>query len=139
MIGGSSPGRDWESSPHHRVQIGSGANQAPIQWVPGALTLGVKRPERVSDHLSASSAEVKNAWSYTSTLQYAFMVWCSVKKKAAQAFSPCVMSHISNFRSEFNDEYHSMTVSCSELAFMCQLRISARRRGTLLSCFTKRY
>jgi len=27
-----------------------------------------------------SSADVKNVWSYTSTPQYAFMVWCSIKK-----------------------------------------------------------
>jgi len=31
----------------------------PIQWVPGALSLGVKRPDREADHLSPSSAEVK--------------------------------------------------------------------------------
>jgi hypothetical protein len=33
-----------------------------------------------ADHSPPSSAKVKNAWSYTSTPQYAFMVWCSVKK-----------------------------------------------------------
>jgi hypothetical protein len=41
--------------------------QPPIQWVPGALSLGVKRPGRESDHSPPLSAEVKNAWSYTST------------------------------------------------------------------------
>jgi hypothetical protein len=39
----------------------------PIQWVPGALSLGVKRPEREADHSPPSSAKVRNAWSYTST------------------------------------------------------------------------
>jgi hypothetical protein len=39
---------------------------------------GVKRPGREADHSPPSSAEVKNAWSYTSTLQYVFMVWCLV-------------------------------------------------------------
>jgi hypothetical protein len=38
--------------------------------------LGVKRPGREADHSPPSSAEVKNAWSYTSILQYAFMAWC---------------------------------------------------------------
>jgi hypothetical protein len=38
-----------------------------IQWIPGALSLGVKRPRREADHLPPSSAEVKNARSYTST------------------------------------------------------------------------
>jgi hypothetical protein len=42
--------------------------QPPIQWVPGDLSLGLKRPVRESDHSLPSSAEVKNAWSYTSTL-----------------------------------------------------------------------
>jgi hypothetical protein len=31
----------------------------PIQWVPGALSLGVKRPGREVDHSPPSSAEVK--------------------------------------------------------------------------------
>jgi hypothetical protein len=30
-------------------------------------SLVVKRPEREADHLPSSSAEVKNAWSYTFT------------------------------------------------------------------------
>jgi len=50
--------------------------QPPIQWVPGALSLGVKRPGRGADHLLPSSAEV-NEWSYTSTPPYAFMTWCT--------------------------------------------------------------
>jgi hypothetical protein len=41
--------------------------------------LGVKQLGREADHTAPSSAEIKNAWSYTSTPQYAFMAWCSVK------------------------------------------------------------
>jgi hypothetical protein len=41
-------------------------NEPPIQWVPGTLSLGVKRP-RESDHSPPCSAEVNNAYSYTST------------------------------------------------------------------------
>jgi len=55
--------------------------QPPIQWVPGALSLGVKRPERQADHSPPSNAKVTNAWGYTSTPQYVFMVWCLVKHK----------------------------------------------------------
>jgi hypothetical protein len=44
-----------------------GPTQPPTQWVPGALSLGVKRPGSEADHSPPSSAEVKNAWSYTST------------------------------------------------------------------------
>jgi len=36
-----------------------GLTQPPIQWVTGALSLGVKRPEREADHSPPSSAEVK--------------------------------------------------------------------------------
>jgi hypothetical protein len=46
--------------------------QPPIQWVPGALSLGLKRPEREDDH-PPTSAEIKKTWIYTSTSPYAFM------------------------------------------------------------------
>jgi hypothetical protein len=36
-----------------------GLTQPPIQWVPGALSQGVKRPERDADHSPPSSAESK--------------------------------------------------------------------------------
>jgi hypothetical protein len=47
----------------------------------GALSLGEKRPGREADHSPPSSAEVNNAWSYTSTPQYIFMAWCLVKHR----------------------------------------------------------
>jgi hypothetical protein len=56
-----------------------GSTQPPIRWVPRGLSPGVKGPEMEADHSPKSSAEVENAWSYTSTPQYAFMVWCVVK------------------------------------------------------------
>jgi hypothetical protein len=49
------------------------STQPPIQWVPGALSPGVKRPVRVADHLPPTSAEVKKTCVYTSTPPYAFM------------------------------------------------------------------
>jgi hypothetical protein len=36
----------------------------------GALSLGVRQPEHEADHSPPSTAEVKNAWSYTSTSLY---------------------------------------------------------------------
>jgi hypothetical protein len=45
----------------------------PIQWVPGALSLVVKRPERKADHSPPTSVEVKKTWIYTSTPPYVFM------------------------------------------------------------------
>jgi hypothetical protein len=38
-----------------------GPTQPPIQWIPGTLSLCVKRPGHEADHLLPSSAEVKNA------------------------------------------------------------------------------
>jgi hypothetical protein len=45
-----------------------GPTQPPIHWVPGALSLGVRWPAHEADHSPLSSVEIKNAWSYTSTL-----------------------------------------------------------------------
>jgi hypothetical protein len=61
-------------------RLALGPSQPPVQWVQGALSLGVKWLRHEADHSPPSSAEVKNAWSYTSTPQYAFKAWCSVKK-----------------------------------------------------------
>jgi hypothetical protein len=48
--------------------------QLPIQWVAGALFVGVKGLGRESDHSPPSGAEGKSAWNYTSTPQYVFML-----------------------------------------------------------------
>jgi hypothetical protein len=58
--------------------------------------VAVKRPGREGDHSPLSSAEVKNAWSYTSTPQYGFMAWCLVKKKHWDnfTFSPSCLKRV---------------------------------------------
>jgi len=53
--------------------------QPSNHWTPGALSLRVKRPRREGDHSHPCSAEVRNVWCYTSTLQHAFNAWYSVK------------------------------------------------------------
>jgi hypothetical protein len=58
------------------VQTGSGFHQTSYPMVPGALSPGVKRPGREADHSPPTSAEVKKMWMYSSTLPYAFMVYC---------------------------------------------------------------
>jgi hypothetical protein len=45
---------------HLRITPAVGPTQSPIQWVPGALSWGVKWPGREADHSPPSSAEVKN-------------------------------------------------------------------------------
>jgi hypothetical protein len=47
--------------------------QSPIQWVPSALSPGVKRPGREADHSPPTSAEVKKTWIYTFTPPYVFV------------------------------------------------------------------
>jgi hypothetical protein len=75
-----SPMRGWEFfSLHHCVQTGSEAHPASYPMGTRALSLGVKWPGSEADHSLPSSADIKNAWSYISTPQYTFMVWCSVK------------------------------------------------------------
>jgi hypothetical protein len=44
-----------------------GPSQPSLSWVPGALSLRLKRFGREDDHSHLSSAEVENAWSCTST------------------------------------------------------------------------
>jgi hypothetical protein len=43
----------------HIAQTGSGPTQPPIQWVPDAFSLGIKRPRREADHSPSTSAEVR--------------------------------------------------------------------------------
>jgi hypothetical protein len=64
-----------------------GPTQPPIKWVSQTLPLGVKRLGREADHSPPTSAEVKNAWSYTSTPQYVFMAWYLVKHRDSFAFA----------------------------------------------------
>jgi hypothetical protein len=55
-----------------------GSTQPPIQWVPGAFSLGLKRPGREADHSPSTSAQVKKMRIYTSTRPYAFMAQCLI-------------------------------------------------------------
>jgi len=59
---------DWTGYPrstHGKQEMQ--LTQLSIQWLPEAPTLGVKRPGRETNHPLPSGAEVKIAWSYTST------------------------------------------------------------------------
>jgi hypothetical protein len=79
-----------------------GPTQTPIEWVRGALSLCVKRPGRETDHSPPSSAEVKNAWSYTSTPQYVFMAWCLVKHRNNFTFYLICYQEGQKIRQEWN-------------------------------------
>jgi hypothetical protein len=45
-----------------------------IQWVPGALSLVVKRPGHEADYSPQINAEVKIIWIYTSTPPYTLLI-----------------------------------------------------------------
>jgi hypothetical protein len=67
----------------HLVQPDSGTH--PASYPMGGWW--EERPEREADHSYPSSAEVKNAWSYTFTLPYVCMAWCLVKHTAILPFT----------------------------------------------------
>jgi hypothetical protein len=56
----------------HRPDRPWGSTQPPIQWVPGALSPGVKRPGREADQSLKARVEVKEMWIYASSPTYAF-------------------------------------------------------------------
>jgi hypothetical protein len=58
-----------------------GPTQPPIQWVPGALSLGVKRPGREADQSPVSSAEVRMRGAIPPLPEYVLMAWCLVKHR----------------------------------------------------------
>jgi hypothetical protein len=99
---------------YHCFQNGSGSTQPYIQWVPGALSLGVKRPGREADHSPPSSAESKNEWSYTSTPYYASMEWC--------------LKHRDNFTLLYLT-LKSMYISCINRHLFCSLVLYSIREG----------
>jgi hypothetical protein len=54
-------------------------NQPPLHWVLRPLSQGMKWLGRVAEHSPPSGVELKNAWRYTSILQYVFMAWFLIK------------------------------------------------------------
>jgi hypothetical protein len=62
----------------YRIQIGSGAHSASCAMGTGVFSPGIKRLGRETDLSPPSSAEVRNAWSYTSTHPYVIVAWCLV-------------------------------------------------------------
>jgi hypothetical protein len=72
---------------HHRVQNGSGTPQPPIQWVPGALSLGYSgRGMKLTTHIHlVPRSRMRGA--IPPLPQYAFMAWCLVKHRDKFTFT----------------------------------------------------
>jgi hypothetical protein len=64
----------------HRLQTGSVAHQPPIQWVPGALTPGVKLMELEADHSPHLMPRLRMSGAIPS-LPNVFLAWCLVQHK----------------------------------------------------------
>jgi hypothetical protein len=64
----------------HHFQTDSGSHSDSYPMGTGTIIPGAKRPGHEGDHSSSSSIKVKNVWSYTSTPQYVFVVWCFIKQ-----------------------------------------------------------
>jgi len=72
---------------HHRVQ---GPTQLSVQLIQEVVTPRANLPGCKDDHSLPSGAEVRNAWSYTSTPPQVFMSWCLVKYWYNFTFSTCI-------------------------------------------------
>jgi hypothetical protein len=69
----------------------------PIQWVPGALFLGVGRPGREADRSPPSVPKSRIRGAIPPIPQYVFMAWCLVKHRGNFTFTfilPPPMSRI---------------------------------------------
>jgi hypothetical protein len=65
-IPGRSSGKNFIVTTASRQDLGP--TQPSVEWVLGAVSPSINRPGREAGHLPPSSADVKNGWSYTSTL-----------------------------------------------------------------------
>jgi hypothetical protein len=60
--------------------------QLPIQWVPGAFSLGAKWLGHEAYYSTPSSANIKNIWSYTSTPNMPSLCGAQFKKTQEQLY-----------------------------------------------------
>jgi hypothetical protein len=94
-----------------------GPTWCPIPWVP------VKQPGHEAEHLHASSADVKDAWSYTSTV-YIFMAWYVVKCRDSFTYTLIIFVRtesmvLSVSRGSYSNEYKTFSFTYVESPFVC--------------------
>jgi hypothetical protein len=76
------PGRSKSFSLLQGIQTGSGSHLASYLMGIGGCFQRNKMVVCEADHLSTSNVNVKNSWSYTSTLSYVFMLWWLIEYRA---------------------------------------------------------
>jgi hypothetical protein len=69
-------------SPHDHTHTGSGVHPASYPMGTRVLSLGVKQLSCEADHSPPSSTEIRMCGAIPPLPKYAFMAWCSVKRKA---------------------------------------------------------
>jgi hypothetical protein len=62
-------------------RLALGPTQPPFQWVPEALSPGVKHLGLETDYSPPSSTEDENTWSYICTLPYIYVAWFLIKQR----------------------------------------------------------
>jgi hypothetical protein len=97
MVGVRFPTGAGNFSLRHRVQTGSGAHTVSYPTDTEGSFSGSKAAWAWSWPYTPSSAEVKNAWSYTSTPQYVFMAWCLVKHRDNFTFTLPYCLHVRGY------------------------------------------
>jgi hypothetical protein len=76
---GLRPGRpEFDSRQGQGICSTSQLTKPPVQWVPGAIPLVVKRPGSEADHSPPPSAEVKNVGTLSLLAHNVFMSWCFI-------------------------------------------------------------
>jgi hypothetical protein len=80
------PGRGKRFSLFKNVHSSPGANTTSYSMDVMDSFLRGKVSRAKVDHSSPSSAEIKNAWSYTSIPSYVFLVWCLIKHRDKSFF-----------------------------------------------------
>jgi hypothetical protein len=63
-----------------------GLTEPHLQWIAGALSLGVKWSGRDAYHSPPSSVEVRMCGAIPPFPQHSFMAWCAVKKAQGQLY-----------------------------------------------------
>jgi hypothetical protein len=107
-------------------RLTSEPTQPLIQSVPRTLHPGAKRSGREGGHSPPSGAEVRTAWSYTSTPPYVCMAWYFVKHRDNFTVTVPVRWHRASYRHAHLLKGRQRSLCCGEVCW--------KTKGTVESC-----
>jgi hypothetical protein len=100
-------------STRHHVQTDSTAHTASYPVGTESSFSEVKRPGSEANHSPPCNAEVRNACSYTSTPQYAFMAWYLIKQIISlRCTGQLYLSNVPSDRQKITAFCRILTVVC---------------------------